>query len=79
MVAGGAGTVTEVEAGVVWRPTRGAVPPPVTATTTLTPVATTPTPNDQRSDTKNSNNPAHKQAQDNRADQLNPNNEDTKK
>lgn len=37
----------------------------------------TPTPNDQRSDVKNPNNPAHKQAQDNRADQLNPNHQPT--
>jgi len=32
-----------------------------------------PSPNDQRSDTKNPNNPAHKQADDNRSNQLNPN------
>lgn len=30
-----------------------------------------PSPNDQRSDVKNPNNPQHKQNQDNRADQLN--------
>ncbi len=33
----------------------------------------TPTPNDQRSNTKNPNNPAQKAAQDNRSNQLNPN------
>lgn len=38
----------------------------------------TPNPNDQRSDTKNPNNPAHKVAQDNRANQLNPNHQPTK-
>ena len=38
----------------------------------------TPTPNDQRSNTKNPNNPAHKQAQDNRSNQLNPNHQPTK-
>lgn len=42
------------------------------------PVASTPTPNDQRSDVKNPNNPAQKQAQDNRANQLNPNHQPTK-
>jgi hypothetical protein len=31
-----------------------------------------PTPNEQRSDTKNPNNPAHKDAQNNRSRQLNP-------
>lgn len=31
-----------------------------------------------RSNTKNSNNPAHKAAQDNRSNQLNPNNKTTK-
>ena len=35
--------------------------------------------NDQRSDVKNPTNPEHKDNQDNRADQLNPNHEDTKK
>jgi hypothetical protein len=30
-------------------------------------------PNDQRSNSKNPNNPAHKSAQDNRSNQLNPN------
>lgn len=34
----------------------------------------TPTPNDQRSDTKNPNNPAQKASQDNRSNQMNPNN-----
>ena len=32
------------------------------------------TPNDQRSDVKNPNNPDHKRDSDNRADQKNPNN-----
>ena len=32
----------------------------------------TPTPNDQRSVDKNPNNPAHKDANDNRANQINP-------
>ena len=31
-----------------------------------------PTPNDQRADVNNPNNPAHKDAQDNRSGQLNP-------
>jgi hypothetical protein len=31
-----------------------------------------PTPNDQRADVKNPNNPAHKDAQDNHGRQLNP-------
>jgi hypothetical protein len=31
-----------------------------------------PKPNDQRSNVKNPNNPAHKQAGDNRANQMNP-------
>lgn len=35
-------------------------------------------PNDQRSDSKNPNNPAHKQGQDNRSNQLNPNHAPTK-
>lgn len=35
--------------------------------------------NDQRSDVKNPNNSEHKDNQDNRAGQLNPNNDDTKK
>ena len=35
---------------------------------------THPTPNDQRSDVKNPNNPAHKEAQDNRSRQLDPKN-----
>ncbi|MCB2172334.1 hypothetical protein KQH65_06335 [archaeon] len=35
-------------------------------------------PNDQRSDSKNPNNPAYKDAMDNRADQLNPNNPEYK-
>ena len=35
-------------------------------------------PNDQRSDVKNPNNPAYEDDQDNRANQLNPNNEETK-
>jgi hypothetical protein len=34
----------------------------------------TPTPNDQRSNTKNPNNPAQKASQDNRSNQMNPNN-----
>lgn len=38
-----------------------------------------PTPNDQRSDTKNPNNPDHKSAQDNRANQINPNHAPTKR
>lgn len=33
----------------------------------------TPTPNDQRSNTKNPNNPAQKASQDNRSNQMNPN------
>lgn len=37
-----------------------------------------PSPNDQRSNTKNSNNPAHKADRDNRANQLNPNHAPTK-
>ncbi len=37
-----------------------------------------PSPNDQRSNTKNPNNQAHKAAKDNRANQLNPNHEPTK-
>ncbi len=37
-----------------------------------------PTPNDQRADAKNPTSPAHKQAQDNRANQLNPNHGPTK-
>lgn len=41
-------------------------------------MAGTPTPNDQRSDVKNPNNPANKSAQDNRANQLNPNHQPTK-
>ncbi len=32
-------------------------------------------PNDQRSNVKNPNNPAHKQDRDNRSDQMNPNND----
>jgi hypothetical protein len=36
------------------------------------------TSNDQRSNTQNPNNPAHKAAGDNRANQLNPNNAPTK-
>jgi hypothetical protein len=36
------------------------------------------TPNDQRSNVKNLNNPAQKSAQDHRANQLNPNNTATK-
>ena len=35
------------------------------------------TPNDQRSDVKNPNNPSYKEDRDNRADQLNPDNENT--
>lgn len=41
-------------------------------------MASTPTPNDQRSHVKNPNNPAQKSAQDNRANQLNPNHPPTK-
>ena len=41
-------------------------------------MASTPTPNDQRSNVKNPNNPAQKSAQDNRSDQLNPNHQPTK-
>lgn len=41
-------------------------------------MATPTTPNDQRSDVKNPNNPAQKSAQDNRANQLNPNHAPTK-
>ena len=41
-------------------------------------MASTPTPNDQRSDVKNPNNSAQKTAQDNRSNQLNPNNQPTK-
>lgn len=41
-------------------------------------MAGTPTPNDQRSNVKNPNNPAHKANQDNRANQLNPNHQPTK-
>lgn len=41
-------------------------------------MAKTPTPNDQRSNVKNPNNPAHKANQDNRANQLNPNHAPTK-
>ena len=37
-----------------------------------------PSPNDQRSNAKNPNNPAFKAAQDNRANQLNPNHMPTK-
>ena len=37
------------------------------------------TPNDQRSDAKNPNNPEHKAGQDNRSNQLNPNHAPTKK
>jgi hypothetical protein len=37
-----------------------------------------PTPNDQRSNVKNPNNPAHKPDQDNRSNQLNPNHQPTK-
>ncbi|MHA1929498.1 MAG: hypothetical protein ACTSV2_13060 [Candidatus Thorarchaeota archaeon] len=33
------------------------------------------TPNDDRSDSKNPNNPAHEASEDNRADQLNPDHE----
>jgi len=40
--------------------------------------APTPTPNDQRSNVKNPNNPAHKAAGDNRSRQLNPNHAPTK-
>ncbi len=40
--------------------------------------AKTPSPNDQRSNVKNPNNPANKAAVDNRADQMNPNNKQTK-
>ena len=36
-----------------------------------------PRPNDQRSDAKNPNNPAHKSGRDNRANQLNPNHRPT--
>ncbi len=36
------------------------------------------TPNDQRSDVKNPNNPTHKANRDNRANQLNPNHRPTK-
>jgi hypothetical protein len=36
-----------------------------------------PTPNDQRSNVKNPNNPAHKANQDNRSNQLNPNHKPT--
>ncbi len=43
-----------------------------------TPTAPTPTPNDQRSNVKNPNNPAQKSAQDNRSNQLNPNHQPTK-
>jgi len=39
----------------------------------------TPSPNDNRSNTKNPNNPAHKAAQDNRANQKNPNHKPTKR
>ena len=39
---------------------------------------TPPTPNDQRSNVKNPNNPAQKSAQGNRSNQLNPNNQPTK-
>ena len=35
---------------------------------------TGPSPNDQRSNVKNPNNPAHKSAGDNRSNQMNPNN-----
>lgn len=42
------------------------------------PMASTPTPNDQRSDVKNPNNPAQKSAQDNKANQLNPNHQPSK-
>ncbi len=37
-----------------------------------------PSPNDQRSNVKNPNNPAHKAAGDNRANQKNPNHAPTK-
>ncbi len=37
-----------------------------------------PSPNDQRSNTMNPNNPAHKATRDNRANQLNPNHAPTK-
>lgn len=37
-----------------------------------------PTPNDQRSNVKNPNNPAHKHNADNRSNQLNPNHKPTK-
>jgi hypothetical protein len=37
-----------------------------------------PSPNDQRSNTMNPNNPAHKATRDNRANQLNPNHPPTK-
>jgi hypothetical protein len=37
-----------------------------------------PTPNDQRSNVKNPNNPDHKGARDNRSNQLNPNHTPTK-
>lgn len=37
-----------------------------------------PSPNDQRSNVKNPNNPAHKASKDNRANQLNPNHVPTK-
>lgn len=39
----------------------------------------TPRPNDQRSNVKNPNNPAHKADRDNRANQLNPNHSKTKR
>ena len=38
----------------------------------------TPSPNDQRGNVKNPNNPANKAARDNRANQKNPNNAPTK-
>ena len=38
----------------------------------VNPMATKPTPNDQRSNAKNPNNPAGKAAQDHRANQSNP-------
>lgn len=38
-----------------------------------------PSPNDQRSNTLNPNNPAYKAARDNRANQLNPNHAPTKR
>lgn len=41
-------------------------------------MANPPTPNDQRSNVKNPNNPAHQSNQDNRANQLNPNHQPTK-